>query len=190
MSRRSNRASTTENFIHTSSLLTLRIAGLGHHFEIDISPTATLAELKSEIERRTELPSSYLRLVAKHKKTDDDSLVLGPTILEGGNIKDLGIGLEDRTKILLLHSPQYAADKEGVDKLVELLKEIAEVDEKRKTREFERIQVHELITQLCCKIDGVETNGSEALRALRKSTIRKAEEVAKKSDEAKRGIDP
>jgi hypothetical protein len=77
-----------------------------------------------------------------------------------------------------------------VDTLNELNKQIDEIDAKRISRELDNVAVHEFITQLCCKIDGVETNGSEALRRMRKGAIRKAEAVARKSDESKRGIDP
>merc|ERR1719253_2407180 len=41
----------------------LRIAGLGHYFELDAAPTITLGELKEEIERRIDLPAPYQRLV-------------------------------------------------------------------------------------------------------------------------------
>lgn len=117
-------------------------------------------------------------------------MVLGGTIYNDTGVQAIGIGLVDKTKILLLHSAQYSQDKAGVDALEELNKQIDEVDAKRISREFDNVAVHEFITQLCCKIDGVETNGSEALRRMRRGTIRRAEGVAKKSDESKRGIDP
>lgn len=120
-------------------------------------------------------------------------MVLGGTIYnvdQSHAVQSIGIGLQDRAKILLLHSAQYTVDKTGVDALTALSKQIAEVDARRVSRDIGNQEVHELITQLCCKIDGVETNGSEALRRMRKSTIRKAEGVAKKSDESRRGIDP
>jgi hypothetical protein len=123
----------------------------------------------------------------------DDSMILGGTIYnveEAQAVQSIGIGLVNRTKILLLHSAQYSTDKNGVDALTSLIKQIDEVDAKRMSREIGNVEVHEFITQLCCKIDGVETNGSEALRRMRKATIRRAEGVAKKSDESKRGIDP
>lgn len=176
-----------------SGVIRLRIAGLGHSFELDAAPTATLGDLKEEIERKIHLPSPYQRLVAKRKKLDDDTMVLGPTIMDGGNtIISMGIGIEDRTKILLLHSPAYENDREGIDKLTTLMKEIHKIDAKRRTRDMDNKTVQELIIQICCKIDCVETNGSEPLRAFRKSTVRKAEGVAKKSEEdsKNRGVDP
>ncbi|KAL3801112.1 hypothetical protein HJC23_002405 [Cyclotella cryptica] len=178
---------------HPAPLLTLRIAGLGHHFELTLESTCTLLDLKKEIEKKIDLAPEYQRLVAKHKTMDDDSMVLGGTIYnvdQSHAVQSIGIGLQNRAKILLLHSSQYTVDKAGVDALTALSKEIAEVDARRVARDIGNEEVHELITQLCCKIDGVETNGSEALRRMRKSTIRKAEGVAKKSDESRRGIDP
>ncbi|KAL7510476.1 hypothetical protein ACHAXN_007762 [Cyclotella atomus] len=172
-------------------IITLRIAGLGHHFELPIESTSTLLELKQTIEKRIDLAPEYQRLVAKHKSMDDDSMVLGGTIYNvDSGVQSIGIGLVDKTKILLLHSAQYTQDKDGVDTLNELNKQIDEIDAKRISRELDNVAVHEFITQLCCKIDGVETNGSEALRRMRKGAIRKAEGVARKSDESKRGIDP
>lgn len=171
--------------------LRLRVAGLGHYCELDMSPMATLSDLKEQVEKKTDIPAPYQRLVAKRKKMDDDSQILGPTITDSAdNIEKLGIGLEDRTKILLLHSSLYSQDKEGVEKLNTYIKEINRIDEARKNREMENKVVQELIIQICCKIDCVETNGSDALRKMRKMAVRKAEDVASKSEGDVRGIDP
>jgi hypothetical protein len=175
---------------YAAPLITLRLAGLGHHFELPIESTATLQDLKLAIQKKIDLSPEYQRLVAKHKSMDDDSMVLGGTIYNDSGVQSIGIGLVDKTKILIMHSAQYSQDKSGVDQLNELVKQIDDVDAKRISRELDNVAVHEFITQLCCKIDGVETNGSEALRRMRKATIRRAEGVAKKSDESKRGIDP
>lgn len=174
-------------------VIRLRVAGLGHAFELDADPSVTLGQLKEEIEHMIGLPAPYQRLVAKRKKMDDDTMVLGPTIMggeDGNTIISMGIGLEDRTKILLLHSPLYANDKEGIDKLTNLTKEIQKIDAGRRSRDMNNKTVQELIIQICCKIDAVETNGSESLRKFRKLTIKRAEEVARKSEEDIRGVDP
>ena len=175
------------------SLLLLRIAGLGHNIELEISPSATLADLKNEIEEQTGILAPYQRLVAKHLKMENDSLLLGASIFTDSNNNEekAGIGLETRTKILLLHSPRYAQDKCGIDILTNLKKDIDKIEEGRLRRDMEDKLVQELIVQICCKIDGVETNGSDALRKMRKQTIQLAESVAQKSAETeKRGIDP
>ena len=172
------------------STLRLRVSGLGHHFEIDALPTATLGDLKEEIERTTGIPTPYQRLIAKRKKLDDDAMVLGPTVMSDTTIVSLGIAFESGTKILLLHSAQRERDKEGIEKLLALGKEIDRIDRGRRSRAMDNTLVQELIIQVCCKIDAVETNGSDALRRMRKRTVRKAEDVARESEENVRGVDP
>ena len=39
--------------------------------------------------------------------------------------------------------------------------------------------------QVLCKIDGVDTNGSDELRKIRRRTVRKAEDVASRSEQRK-----
>jgi len=158
--------------------------------EMDATATATLGDLKEEIERKTGIPSPYQKLVARRKKLDDDTMVLGQTVMDQKTIVSMGIGFEDRTKILLLHSPLYEQDTDGIGKLTTLVKEIDRVDTGRRSRNMDNKIVQELIIQVCCKIDAVETNGSDALRKMRKMTVKKAEDVARESEENKRGVDP
>lgn len=68
-------------------------------------------------------------------------------------------------------------------KLEELTKDIDKIDQARRESGMDNTTVQELIIQLCCKIDKVETNGSESLRKMRKSMIDKAEGVARRSEE-------
>lgn len=172
----------------------LRVSGLGQQFDFDVSPSnTTLGQLKREIEKRTSIPAPYQRLVAKRKIMDDDSMILGSPItstavLDGsGNTitptaPTKGFGLENRTKILLFHSPLYEQDREGIDKLITLSKEIDRIETDRQNHVIDNKTVQELIIQVCCKLDCVETHGSEALRKVRKSTIVKAEAVAHASE--------
>lgn len=170
----------------------LRVAGLGQLFEFDVSPTTTiLGELKREIEKRTSIPAPYQRLVAKRRIMDDDSMILGSTDSTGmhgsGNnattmAAKKGIGLENRTKILLFHSPLYEQDREGIDKLITLSNEIDRIETDRQNHIIDNKTLQELIIQICCKLDCVETHGSESLRKVRKLTIKKAEDVAHVSE--------
>jgi len=148
-----------------NNLVTLRVVGLGHKLTFDVSSSATIGEVKEQIENRTFLPAAYQRLIAHGKKLDhsNDEMTLA----------DLGI--QNRTSLMLLHNESYAADKDGVTKISELLKETDELSGKSDT--MPRDVVHELVTQICCKIDGVETHGSDTLRAMRKQAIEKAEAV-------------
>jgi hypothetical protein len=168
----------------------LRVSGLGQQFDFDVSPSnTTLGQLKREIEKRTSIPAPYQRLVAKRKIMDDDSMILGsPAVLDGsGNTitptaPTKGFGLENRTKILLFHSPLYEQDREGIDKLITLSKEIDRIETDRQNHVIDNKTVQELIIQVCCKLDCVETHGSDSLRKVRKSTIVKAEAVAHASE--------
>jgi hypothetical protein len=181
-----------------AATIRLRVSGLGGRHLIEASPSSTLLDLKTEIERRTALPPPYQRLVARRRRMDDDAMVLGPTLFGGeGNsgggasaILSMGIGLEDGSSVMLLHSPLYERDREGIEKLTELVGEIDKIDAARRSRDMDDKTVQELIIQVCCKLDCVETNGSEALRTMRKSTIRRAEGVARRSEAARRGVDP
>ena len=138
----------------------LRVAGLGHYCEIDISPTATLSQLKSKIEEQTDLPTPYQRLIAKRKKMDDDSMILGESTISSNNnsssnssdsnqvVEKMGIGLVDQTKILLLHSSLYQQDKEGLSQLTNHLKTINTIDEDRKCNKIDNKTTQELISKL------------------------------------------
>ena len=44
---------------------------------------------------------------------------------------------------------------------------------------------HTIKVQVLCKIDGVDTNGSDELRKIRRRTVRKAEDVASRSEQRK-----
>uniref|UniRef100_A0A7S4V6Q1 Ubiquitin-like domain-containing protein n=1 Tax=Ditylum brightwellii TaxID=49249 RepID=A0A7S4V6Q1_9STRA len=148
--------------------LTLKVVGLNHTITISVRPTATVADLKAKIESQTLLPTQYQRLISRGKKLEDDTVVLG----EGG------AGIQTRTKIMLLHNEFYATDKKGIDAIAVLTDEIKVLEEKIAAESLEQKVVDELITRVCCKLDCVDTNGSERLRAMRKEAIRKAESLA------------
>lgn len=149
------------------NLLTLRVVGLGHKLTFDVSSSATVGELKGQIEDQTSLPAAYQRLIAHGKKLDAGG---------GGDEATLAdLGIHTRTSLMLLHNESYAADKEGAAKISELIKEIDELAARAES--IPPDAVHELVTQICCKLDGVETHGSDSLRAMRKRAIERAESV-------------
>ena len=145
---------------NNDTTIRLRVAGLGHYCEIDISPTATLSQLKSKIEEQTDLPTPYQRLIAKRKKMDDDSMILGEsTVISSTNtnnnssgnnqvVEKIGIGLTDQTKILLLHSSLYQRDKDGLSQLTNHLSTINKIDEDRKCNKIDNKTTQELISKL------------------------------------------
>lgn len=141
----------------------LRVAGLGHAITLETEASTTIASLKQEIERHTKIPVMYQRLLARGKKLETDNQ----------SIKEAGI--EDRTKVMLLHNATYAQEKDGYEVLARLGQEIDDLESKKHSTTHHVIS--ELVTRICCKLDAVEINGSENLRALRKKLIRKAEGI-------------
>jgi hypothetical protein len=141
--------------------LTLRVVGLGHKLTFELRPSATIGDTKAEIEAHTSLPREYTRLIARGKKLDDD----GVTLAEAGIV--------DRTSLMLLKNKLYATDQEGLTKIMELTKELDDLTEKMDTTSAAAI--HETVTQICCKLDGIDTHGSSTLRSMRKRAIERAE---------------
>lgn len=149
-----------------SDSLTLRVSGLGHKLTFDMKPSSTVGEVKAEIEKQTSLPAAYQRLIVHGKKLEDDSVTLTE------------LDIQHRTRVMLLHNETYAADKEGAEAISALVKEMDELaSSSSRTAET----VHELVTQICCKLDAVDTHGSETLRVMRKNAMAKAEELSSSS---------
>ena len=149
--------------ISTGPPVSIKIAGLGHNFTLEMaSPKETLGSLKSQIERHTELLPAYQRLVCRGLKLDDDSQ----------SLEDIGI--VDRTKIMLLHSPLYAQEKDTFEALMTVS---TEIDDLGGQSGVEPKVMTELVTRICCKLDAIDTAGSTHLRAKRKELLKKAESI-------------
>lgn len=143
--------------------LTIRVVGLGHDVTFDVPPSATVGDLKGEVENRTSLLPAYQRLISRGKNLEDDAATLET------------VGIEHRTRLMLLHSERFAADREGVSRIAALEGEIDELESR--SASLSEAEIHELVTQICCKLDGVDTRGSESLRAMRKRAIKRAEDL-------------
>ena len=146
-----------------SSDLHLRISGCGHNVDIEIGKDATLGELKTFVEAATGLPSAYQRLVARGCKLEDDAAGVAAA------------GIADRTKLMLMHSAEYAADAQAFEALGAVSKEITELE---KSADLSASTRDELVTQLCCKLDAVDVGGSSTLRELRRAQLRRAHEIS------------
>lgn len=144
-------------------MITLRVTGLGHTLTLEVESSMTVGELKQRIGDATEMPVEYLRLLARGSKLDGNDATLASE------------GVKDRTKIMLMHSALYAQEKEGFETLSKLSKEIDELATKSSDSSSSPIIVHELVTRICCRLDEVDTKGSDNLRAIRKKLLAKAE---------------
>ena len=143
--------------------LTLRVTGLGHNLTLNVPCTATVGDVKAEIERLTALPAAYQLLITHRQKLEDDEATLS----------SFEIG---RGRFMLLHNKLYAADVEGITTINALMKEI---DDLAASQSKSPNVIHELVTQICCRLDGIDTHGSEPLRAMRKQALEKAEAIDK-----------
>ena len=170
--------------------ITLRITGLGHNMTLqDLSSTTmTMAELMTKIYNSTGIIPRYQRLIGprglKIDSNNDNSNDNG----DGGDEKTLfEIGIKDRTKLILMHSPLYSNEKDSYEKLIGIEKEINDLENSILIRESiynnknnnndhkKPIVVSEMVTRICCKLDLVDTVGSIFIRLKRKELIKKVE---------------
>ncbi|OEU15873.1 hypothetical protein FRACYDRAFT_240569 [Fragilariopsis cylindrus CCMP1102] len=168
--------------------ITLRITGLGHNMTLkDLSSTTmTMAELMTKIYNSTGIIPRYQRLIGprglKIDSNNDNSNDNG----NGGDEKTLfEIGIKDRTKLILMHSPLYSNEKDSYEKLIGIEKEINDLKNSILIRESisnnnnndhkKPIVVSEMVTRICCKLDLVDTVGSIFIRLKRKELIKKVE---------------
>lgn len=142
-------------------ILTLRIAGLGHSIALEVPSESTVGELKVTIESNTKLPVEYQKLLARGSKLEDNDVVLSQA------------GIKNRTKIMLMHSAVYAAEKEGFELLSRVEEEIDELAAKKDS--LTKTVIREFVTRICCKLDEIQIQGSTNLRARRKMLLQRAE---------------
>ena len=168
--------------------ITLRITGLGHNMTLkDLSSTTmTMAELMTKIYNSTGIIPRYQRLIGpRGLKIDSNNDNSNGNGNGGDDEKTLfEIGIKDRTKLILMHSPLYSNEKDSYERLIGIEKEINDLKNSILTRESinnnnndhkKPIVVSEMVTRICCKLDLVDTVGSIFIRLKRKELIKKVE---------------
>ena len=187
-------SSSTSPQDHKKVNITLRVTGLGHNLTLkDLAPTTTVSDLQKSIHVATGLPPRYQRLIGPRgmkinwKNDDGDGDGDDKSEVTSGMITLSELRIENRTKLMLLHSPFYAIGKDVYEQLREIEREIDDMDSNIQRsyhssdnndnqNQLQRpIQVSEMVTRICCKLDAVDIKGSKALRSQRKELIRKAE---------------
>ena len=149
----------------TDEPIRLRVAGIGHDMQLAANKTSTVSDIIAKISLETKVPPPYLLLIHRGKKLTDSSATLS----------DLKI--KDRTRLMLLHGPEYSNDKAGVEELQEINKEL---DELEANSHLEAEVIEELITRACIKLDNIEVSGSDTLRSLRREALNRAHEIGDK----------
>lgn len=161
--------------------VTIRVTGLGHKVTLKDLPASstTVTDLRKKVYEAIGLPPRFQKLIGPQK--------LNINYLPENDAKydaDLGtrtlsdLGIQDRTKIMLLHSPIYQSEKDAYETLKKVEGEIVAFENIIRTnaKETERRGfVSEMVTRICCRLDAVDLAGSKELRAERKELIRRAE---------------
>lgn len=132
----------------------------GRKVTLEVPPdTTTVGDLKARLEKEggtTTTPAVYLRLLCRGKKLDDESATLAT------------LGIKHRTALMALHNEHYAQDQAGI---VAIEKILQEAEALKNDPTVAANVVHERVTQLCCQLDAVDTQGSATLRQFRKDAL-------------------
>ena len=161
--------------------VTIRVTGLGHKVTLkDLPSSTTVTDLRTKVYEATGLPPRFQKLIGPQKlninyysENDDnhDNDTLGTR-----SLSDLGI--KDRTKLMLLHSPLYQNEKDSYETLKQVEDEIVELERSIRSGESSKQKegfVSEMVTRVCCRLDAIDVAGSKELRAHRKELIQTAE---------------
>ena len=140
----------------------LKLTGCGQSLELEVENGETVGRLldKCAEEMGGGVSRRHVKLVARGKNLDESQAQLS---LEAA-------GIRDRTKMMIMHTANYHAEKAGVQKLAELSARADAVADPASAAG------QEMLTQLLCEVDGVDAGGSEWLRAQRKALVKRLSE--------------
>ena len=147
-----------------SPQIRLRVAGLGHDCQFEVTDSSTLADIKSIVAAKTGIPPPYLLLLSRGKKLADGSATLS------------SLGVKDRTRLMLMHGPGWHVDESGINEVQAVCRSLDEIESR--LSEVGANVVDELVTQACIRLDAVKVGDSKALRGLRKYALLRAEGLA------------
>ena len=142
----------------------LKLVGCGEKLDLECESSTTVAALMD----KALFQFSIGGLSRHHIKL----LYRGKQLGEGNDQASLeSAGIRDRTKLILMHTKAYHEEKAGIAKLSALEAEIDALDPAKKGYD-------EFLTQMLCKLDGVDTAGSDFLRAKRKAAVVRIEKLS------------
>eukprot|EP00586_Coscinodiscus_wailesii_P018595 CAMPEP_0172504892 /NCGR_PEP_ID=MMETSP1066-20121228/182080_1 /TAXON_ID=671091 /ORGANISM="Coscinodiscus wailesii, Strain CCMP2513" /LENGTH=650 /DNA_ID=CAMNT_0013281281 /DNA_START=167 /DNA_END=2119 /DNA_ORIENTATION=- len=167
---------------------TIIIKGLGYElsftFPADDAAT-TLSTLHDFIESETSLHPSYQRLIIQGKSCTDGTLPLNQLLPKPNST----------TKAILMHSPEYRKDRYGMEKITKVIAELDALERKAPGREgktaaaaardgtncnaptIDKTVAQHLITNVCCQLDAIDVSDSKVLRDIRRTVLRRAENL-------------
>ena len=141
----------------------LRVAGIGIDIQFTVpSPSSTIADVLARVANETDIPAPYLLLLFRGKKLTDKEQTLAE------------LKIKDRTRLMLLHGPEYGKDKAGIEALQAVNKELHDLE---KDESIAPKVIEEMVTRACIKLDYIDVSGLDTLRALRREALRRAHEL-------------
>ena len=144
----------------------LRVAGIGFDVQFTVpGPTTTIDDVHARVADETDIPAPYLLLLFRGKKLTDGDATLA----------DLKI--KDRTRLMLLHGPEYGKDKAGIEALQAVKKELHDLEN---DEAIAPKVIEEMVTRACIKLDNIDVSGSDTLRGLRREALRRAHDLGDK----------
>ena len=148
----------------------LRVAGIGFDIQLTVpGPTSTINDVLARVAAETDIPAPYLLLLFRGKKLTDGDATLA----------DLKI--KDRTRLMLLHGPEYGKDKAGIEALQAVNKELHDLENDESVAPK---VIEEMVTRACIKLDNIDVSGSDTLRGLRREALRRAHDLGDKRGHA------
>ena len=146
----------------TVGVVRLKLTGCGQNLELEVENGETIGRVLDKLaeEMAGGVSRRHVKLVARGKTLDESQAQL---TLEAA-------GVRDRTKMMIMHTKPYHAEKAGVAQLAAISARADAVADPAS------IAGQEMLTRLLCEVDGVDAGGSEWLRAQRKALVKRLSE--------------
>lgn len=146
----------------TVGVVRLKLTGCGQNLELEVENGETIGRVLDKVaeEMAGGVSRRHVKLVARGKTLDESQAQL---TLEAA-------GVRDRTKMMIMHTKPYHAEKAGVAQLAAISARADAVADPAS------IAGQEMLTRLLCEVDGVDAGGSEWLRAQRKALVKRLSE--------------
>ena len=146
----------------TVGVVRLKLTGCGQNLELEVENGETIGRVLDKVaeEMAGGVSRRHVKLVARGKTLDESQAQL---TLEAA-------GVRDRTKMMIMHTKPYHAEKAGMAQLAAISARADAVADPASIAGQERL------TRLLCEVDGVDAGGSEWLRAQRKALVKRLSE--------------
>mmetsp|Transcript_17707 Transcript_17707/g.55264 ORF Transcript_17707/g.55264 Transcript_17707/m.55264 type:complete len:155 (-) Transcript_17707:12-476(-) len=143
----------------------LRVSGCGQNLDLEFESSTKVGAVLDAVAER-----AGGGLTRRHVKL----LFRGKQLGEGGTdtMSLESAGVRDRTKLMAMHTKEYHAEKSVIAALDEFSRQVDGIADPTS------VAGQEYLTQIICKLDGVDAQGSDFLRARRKALVKRIEALS------------